>query len=191
MNRQRVVSALSWGACLVILLALLLGLDRYRRPRLEYGSGPERHQYFHATRERARALQQEGAYRIRPEETWPWRGGWVEERSEEDFPEPIAVHRRARVVLPVLVPEPLKIQLPLTPLPSEGQEAAIIEVEYGVNGVKQGRFNVPPGGAVLKFRVEPSVLHRGDNILYLYRVTRRSDSSPWLAVGGLTARVID
>ncbi len=190
MSRQRIAAVLSWGTCLVILLALLLGLDPYRRLRLEYGYGPERHRYFNATRERASELQREGAYRIRPEEKWPLRGGWEEELSDADSPEALAVHRRARLVLPVLVPEPLQIRLPLTPLPTLGEEVATIEVEYGVNGVEQGRFEVPPGGAVLKFRVEPPVLHRGDNILYLYRVTRRPDSSPWLAVGGINARVV-
>jgi hypothetical protein len=42
---------------------------------------------------------------------------------------------------------------------------------------------------VLRFRVEPPVLYRGDNIIYLYRLTRRSDPEPWLALGWMNVRV--
>jgi hypothetical protein len=60
-----------------------------------------------------------------------------------------------------------------------------LELEYGVNRVAAGRAMVPPEGTTLIFRVSPSSLHRGDNIVYLYRTTRRPDPSPWLAVGNI------
>jgi hypothetical protein len=62
------------------------------------------------------------------------------------------------------------------------------ELEYGLNGVALGRFVVPPEGGVLPFRVEPPLLYRGDNILYLYRITRRADPDPWLALTSMNVR---
>ena len=47
---------------------------------------------------------------------------------------------------------------------------------------------IVPGG-VLRFRVEPPGLYRGDNIIYLYRLTRRSDPGPWLALSSMNVRV--
>ena len=91
-------------------------------------------------------------------------------------------------MLPVLHVEPLQVQLDVTPLPPPGQGAIATELEYGLNGVELGRFVVPPEGGVLRFRVEPPLLYRGDNILYLYRLTRRSDPEPWLALASVNVR---
>ena len=190
MNRRRILNGLSWGACGAILVALLAMLDSYRRPLLEYGYGPERRHYFKATRERATELRDTGAYRVWPQEKWLLRGGWEAELSDGASPEALAFHRRARLVLPILVPEPLEIRLQVSPVPPEGQEAVPTELAYGVNEIELGRFVVAPGGAVLRIRVEPPMLHRGDNILYLYRVTRRSDPQPWLALRRIDARVV-
>src|SRR3990172_6758053 len=121
MNRRKMVDGLSWGACLAILLAMLLGLDRYQRPSLDGGYGPERRGYFSGT--------------------------------------------------------------------LEGADVFTMEIEYGINGVELGRFVAPAEGGVLNFRIEPALLHRGDNIVYLYRVTRRSDAGPWLSLGWMNVRV--
>jgi hypothetical protein len=190
--KGRVVDALCWSASLVILVALFVGLDGYVRPSLEGGWGPERRHYFNETLRRAHELEDEGRYGVEPSEAWLLRGGWEEELSGAKA---IAGERRARLVLPVLRVKPLQIQLEVMPLPPPGQEATATELEYGLNGVELGRFVVPPEGGVLAFRVEPSLLYRGDNILYLYRLTRRSDPDPWLAlasmnVQGATAGVI-
>jgi hypothetical protein len=56
-------------------------------------------------------------------------------------------------------------------------------LELGVNGVSGGRFTVPPEGKVLTLRVVGSSLFRGDNVVYLYRITRRSDPGPWASMG--------
>ena len=187
MNRRKMVDGLSWGACLAILLAMLLGLDRYQRPSLDGGYGPERRRYFSGTLERARELQETGRYRVQPEERWLLRGGWDEKLT--DGREALAVERRARLVLPVLVPDALAMRFQLMPVPPEGGDASTIELEYGINGVELGRFVAPADGGVLNFRIEPALLHRGDNIVYLYRVTRRSDPGPWLSLGWMNVRV--
>jgi len=189
MNRRKMVDVLSWGACLAILLAMLVGLDRYQRPSLDGGYGPDRRRYFSSTRERARELQEASRYRVQPEERWLLRGGWDEKLTDER--EALAVERRARLVLPVLVPDALAIRFQLTPVPAEGGDASAIELEYGINGVEIGRFVVPAEGGVLNFRIAPAQLHRGDNIVYLYRVTRRSDPGPWLSLGWMNVRVVD
>ena len=189
MNRQGLAEWLSWGACFVILLALLAGLDPYRRLPLRYGYGPDRHEYFRATVARARELQETGAYRMQPNERWLLRGGWQDEESGSS--EALAEQRRVRLVLPIFDPAPLHIRLRLERLPVEGREAVPTELEYGVNGIALGRFFVPPEGSVLKFQVEPSMLHRGDNIVFLYRVTRRGDADPWLSLGWMSARVLE
>lgn len=190
MNRRRLIDALSWATSIVIPLALLLGLDPYQRLPLEYGYGPERREYFTKTRERARELQESGSSVILPHERWHLRGGWEDRLSEDVSPEALAISRRARLVLPVLIPEPLRLRIQLSPLSPEGGEPAPIKLEYGVNGIELGRFVVPPAGEVLKFRIEPLQLRRGDNVLYLYRLTKRSDSEPWLALGSVKARVL-
>jgi len=74
------------------------------------------------------------------------------------------VERRARLVLPVLVPDALAMRFQLTPVPPEGGGPSAIELEYGINGVELGRFVVPAESGVLTFRIEPALLHRGDNI---------------------------
>ncbi|MGH9462789.1 MAG: hypothetical protein ACRD1X_16355 [Vicinamibacteria bacterium] len=185
MNRGRVVDGLCWGASVVILVALFVSLDGYVRPSLEGGWGHERRAYFNDTLRRAHELQDEGRYRIEPSEPWLLRGGWDEELSGGKA---IAGERRARLVLPVLRVEPLQIELDVMPLPPPGQEAMATELEYGLNGVELGRFVVSPEGGVLRFRGEPPVLYRGDNILYLYRLTRRSDPFPWLALVSMNVR---
>ena len=191
MIRERLVEWLSWSACAVILLALLIGLDPYRRPPMRYGYGPDRHEYFIATIARARELQETGAYRTRPNEKWLLRGGWADASSRRNSRQALAEQRRVRLILPVLDPKPVQIRLRLKPLPSKDGEPVPTELEYGVNGTALNRFVVPPEGAVLKFRVEPSMLHRGDNVIYLYRVTRRKDSLPWLSLGWMNARLLE
>lgn len=186
--KGKLVNGFAWALCVAILLALLVGLDGYLRPSLEGGWGPERRSYFSGTLARAHELQESGAYEIRPEESWLLRGGWEEELVGRRA---LAFHRRPRLVLPVLHPEPLQVELQVTPLPPRGQsEAVATELEYGLNGVTLGTFVVPAGGGILRFRVEPPTVHRGDNILYLYRLTQRSDPDPWLALASMNARVV-
>ena len=181
---------LSWGACLAILLALLFGLDSYRRPPLRYGYGPHRYAYFRATLERAQELEETGAYRVRASERWLLRGGWWDDGSIRRG-KAFAEQRRVRLVLPVFEPAPLQVRLRLDSLPVEGADGVPIELEYGVNGVALGRFLLPPEGEVLKFPIESSMLRRGDNIVYLYRLTRRGDPSPWLSLSWMNARVLE
>ena len=190
MTRRSSAEVLSWGACLGILLALLVGLDPYRRPPMRYGYGPDRREYFSATINRARELHETGAYRVSPDDKWLLRGGWVDTPSNRQSRQARARERRVRLILPVFVPRPLQLRIRLEPLPPTEREAVPTELDYGVNGIPLGRFVVPPEGAVLKFRVEPSMLHRGDNIVYLYRVTRRGDSEPWLSLRWMSARVL-
>jgi hypothetical protein len=184
--KGKLLDGLGWAASIAILLALFVGLDGYVRPSLEGGWGPERRAYFNDTLRRAQELGDAGRYRVEPSEAWLLRGGWDEELSGGKA---VAGERRVRLVLPVLRPEPLQIQLDVTPLLPRGQEAVATELEYGLNGVELGRFIVPLEGGVLRFRVEPPVLYRGDNIIYLYRLTRRSDPEPWLALGWMNVRV--
>jgi len=187
MNRK-LVDGLCWGASVAVLVALFLGLDGYVRPPLEGGWGPERRQYFSGTLARAHQLQDDGRYEVRPEASWLLRGGWEDELIGGRA---LAYHRRPRLVLPVLRPEPLEIQLGVTPLPPRGQQEAVAtELEYGLNGVSLGTFVVPAGGGILRFRVDPPTVYRGDNILYLYRLTRRSDPDPWLALASMNVRAV-
>src|SRR3972149_109384 len=111
MNRRKMVDVLSGGACLAILLAMLVGLDRYQRPSLDGGYGPDRRRYFSSTRERARELQEVGRYRAQPEERWLLRGGGEEKLT--DGREALAVERCARLVVPVLVPDALAMRFQL------------------------------------------------------------------------------
>lgn len=187
MNRK-LLDRLCWGASLALVVALFLVLDSYARPSLEGGWGPERRRYFSGTLTRAHQLQNEGRYEVRPEATWLLRGGWEDELVGGRA---LAVHRRPRLVLPVLRPEPLQIELSVAPLPLRGQEEAVAtELEYGLNGVSLGTFVVPAGGGILRFRVDPPTVYRGDNILYLYRLTRRSDPDPWLALASMNVQAV-
>ena len=185
--KGKLLDGLSWVASVAILVALFVGLDGYVRPSVDGGWGPERRRYFSGTLERAHELQDAGRYRIQPNDGWLLRGGWEEDLSDGKA---LAVHRRARLVLPVLRAELLEIRLQVMPLSPEGQEDVIAtELEYGLNGVELGRFVVPAEGGVVRFRVEPPGLYRGDNIIYLYRLTRRSDPGPWLALSWMNVRV--
>ena len=190
MSSQKLVEWLSWGACLGILLGLMVGLDPYRRLTMRYGYGPHRYEYLSNTLARAQELQETGAYRIRANERWLLRGGWQDDGSAR-LSKAFAEQRRVRLVLPVFEPALLQVRLRLESLPGEGREAVPVELEYGVNGVALGRFLVPPEGDVLKFPIETSILHRGDNIVYLYRLTRRGDPSPWLSLSWMSARILE
>ena len=191
MKRLGLADWLSWGASVILLLVLAFGLDSYRRPPLRYGYGPDRYQYFAATIERARELEETGTYRVAANQRWLLRGGWQDEELAGRG-QALAAERRVRLVLPVFEPTSLQLRLRLDLVPARGDPTLEpIELEYGVNGLALGRFLVPPEGDVLKFRVEPSMLHRGDNIVYLYRLTRRRDASPWLSFRWLIARVLE
>jgi len=67
------------------------------------------------------------------------------------------------------------------------QTGGVVKLEVFPMGRSWMLF-VPPEGGVLRFRVEPPLLYRGDNILYLYRLTRRSDPEPWLALASVNVR---
>lgn len=183
MNPKRAFGRLAWVGCAGVLLALWLGLDPYQRVPLHHGYGPQRRHYFVTTLERARDLQKEGSYAIHPTEIWHRLSGWAEELSEGPSPRARAVHRRARWILPVLEPVPLLIRVELAAIPLVGRGQWPLVVEYGVNGASGGRITVPVEGTTLEFRVPASSLFRGDNVVYLYRETRRADPLPWLAVG--------
>ena len=190
MNRKAVIGWVSWVTCFGVLSALAVGLDPYRRPPLRYGYGLDRHEYFRATRTKAEELQEAGSYRIGSNENWLLRGGWADGPAARRSGQALAEQRRVRLVLPVLTPGPVQVRLRVEHLPAEGRAEAPLEVEYGVNGIALGRSLVPPQGTVLKFRVESSTLHRGDNIIFLYRVTRRGDATPWLSLSWMSARVL-
>jgi hypothetical protein len=182
-NRRNVVEVVSWCACFFILAGLFLGLDSYKRVPIEYGYGPDRRAYLSATLETAGQLQESGSVELQPEDQWHLLGGWEDELTPAVPPRALAVHRRARFVLPVFQPDTYQIRIHVRPVPPPGRESWTLELELGVNGVSGGRFAVPPEGAVLTLRVVASSLFRGDNVAYLYRITRRSDPGPWASVG--------
>jgi hypothetical protein len=150
---------------------------------MEYGYGPHRREYLLSTREKARELRQRGSIQLKPDDRWHLLGGWHEELALTEPPRALAVHRRARFVLPVLEPDFFQVRVHVKPVPPPGHESWALELESGVNGVAGGRHTVPPDGTVLTLRVAPSSLFRGDNVVYLYRITRRADPGPWISVG--------
>lgn len=183
MSRRSLPEYLSWGGCAVILLGLALGLDSYRRVPMEYGYGPERREYLLATLEKARELQERGSIHVTPDDRWHLLSGWQEELAPTVSPRALAVHRRVRFVLPILGPAFFVVRVDVRPVPPPGRESSELELELGVNGVAAGRHTVPPEGTVLTLRVGPPQLFRGDNVLFLYRISRRADPGPWLSVG--------
>ncbi len=182
-NRRKVAEILSWCACIIILSGLFLGLDSYKRAPIEYGYGPDRREYLSSTLETAGQLQEQGTIELQPEDRWHLLDGWEDELSPAEPPRALAVHRRARFVLPVFQPDAYKIRIHVRPVPPPGRDSWPLELELGVNGVSGGRFTVPPEGALLTLRVVASSLFRGDNVVYLYRITRRSDPGPWASIG--------
>ena len=182
-NRRDVPEILSWCVCIIILAGLFLGLDSYKRVAIEYGYGPDRREYLSSTRETAGQLQESGSIALQPEDQWHLLGGWEDELTPAVPPRALAVHRRARFVLPIYKPDTYQVRIHVRPVPPPGRKSWTLELELGVNGVAGGRFTVPPEGALLTLRVVASSLFRGDNVVYLYRITRRSDPGPWASVG--------
>jgi hypothetical protein len=167
----------------LILGGLFLGLDPYQRVFIEYGYGPDRREFLSKTLDAAGELQESGSITLQPEDRWHLLDGWEDELTPAVEARALAVHRRARFVLPVFEPRAHQIRIHVRPIPPPGQEDWNLELEFGVNGISGGRYTVPPEGAMLTFRVVTSSLFRGDNVVYLYRITRRSDPGPWASVG--------
>jgi len=184
MNRRRALpEILSWSGCIVILAGLVLGLDSYKRLPMEYGYGPHRRQYLLSTQEKARELQERGSIQLVPGDRWHLLSGWQDELTLTKPPRALAVHRRARFVLPVLEPEDFQVRVHVKPVPPPGHESRALELELGVSGAAGVRRTVPPDGKLLTLRTDRSSLHRGDNALFLYRISPRSDPGPWVSVG--------
>ena len=137
-NRRKVAEILSWCACIIILSGLFLGLDSYKRAPIEYGYGPDRREYLSSTLETAGRLQEQGTIELQPEDRWHLLDGWEDELSPAEPPRALAVHRRARFVLPVFQPDAYKIRIHVRPVPPPGRDSWPLELELGVNGVSGG-----------------------------------------------------
>ena len=174
-----------WCASVLVLLGLHFGLDRYRRLPLAYGYGPDRREFFETTLARASELEEKGLYPISGEERWDLVGDWLPAEGERAK----TAQRRAVIVVPVLTPRALELELELLVLPEAGAPAAGATVEYGVNGAVLDQVWLPPEGASIRVDVPAARLFRGDNTVYFYRESRRSDPGPWLSLGNGRVRV--
>lgn len=181
MKRRDLLDRVFWASNVAVLAGLFFGLDPYRREPLRYGYGPDRRAFFAATLEKAQELDRSGSFRIPAEASWHLLHGWEEVGGARAR----LRSRRGILALPITVVRPLEVQIDLHPLPEGGGEPGAVEIEYGINGRPAGRETIPAKGGSLRFGVAPSQLFRGDNTIYLYRVTRRADPSPWLSVGEL------
>lgn len=175
---------LFWVLALAVLSALFFGLDSYRRQSFPYGYGPARRRLFNATLEKAQQLDASGSYQIAPQEAWHLLHGWHD--GDEGGARVRA--RRGILILPVAIARPLTVQIEARPLQESGKPPAPIEIEYGVNALSLGHDTIPAEGGYVRFKVESSQLFRGDNTIFLYRVTRRADPAPWLEVGVVRVR---
>jgi hypothetical protein len=167
-----------WVSSVIVLSALAVGLDHYRRPPLLRGYGPDRRVYFTETLGKAEDLRRNGRYRIEPEAKWHLFRGWGEELQFG------AIRRRAQVIFPSFGATALKVKMELIPLPSAGGTPERLMVELGVNGETITEVALR-GREVVEIEVPSKLVHRGDNIAFLYRVTRRVEPGPWVALGNV------
>ncbi|HSF17593.1 MAG TPA: hypothetical protein VLK65_18765 [Vicinamibacteria bacterium] len=174
----------SWLGCGVVLITLWTGLDPYRRPPIEGAYGPHLRNYYAASLAKAEELEHARAYELVPEDSWHLLSGWEETLSTSSPPRALGTQRRVQLLVPVARPQPITIRLDIRSVPEANKEPEPIVVEFGLNGVSAGRVQVSGGRAtVLSFDVPEPAVYRGDNVVFLYRVTRRAESSPWLSLG--------
>ncbi|HXV61616.1 MAG TPA: hypothetical protein VEK15_13040 [Vicinamibacteria bacterium] len=174
----------SWLGCGVVLVMLWTGLDPYRRPPIEGAYGPHLRHYYASSLAKAEELEDAGSYQLVPEDSWHLLSGWEETPTRSNPPRALARPRRVRLLVPVARAQPITIRLDIRVIPEANQEPEPIVVEFGLNGVSAGRAQVSGGrNTVLSFEVPEPTVYRGDNIVFLYRVTRRAESSPWLSLG--------
>ncbi len=172
-----------WIACVLVLLSLLAGLDRYRRPLLLRGYGPDRRVYFSETLQRAEELERDGGYRLGPEAKWHLLRGWDPKLETEGArPKALADRRRAQVILPCFGATGLKVRMELIPLPETGNAPAPLVVELGANGETIAELALRRR-KIVELEIPSRLVRRGDNILFLYRVSRSAEPGPWLALG--------
>lgn len=172
-----------WIASVFVLTALVVGLDHYRRPPLLRGSGPERRVYFTETLRRAEELRKEGRYRVEPEAKWHLFRGWAEQLEPvEGQLTARAVRRRTQVILPAFGSTALKVRVELIPLPVTRNGPQPLRIELGANGETITEVTLQRR-KVLELEIPGALVHRGDNILFLYRVRRSDESIAWVALG--------
>ncbi len=168
-----------WVGCAVVLVAIWAGLDGYRRVPLAYGYGPERRAFFAATRAAAEKTDREGSLGLVPEDRWFLLNGWERDALTADDARALAQERRARLVVPVFTPSGIDLRLDVAAIAPPGDPDWVLELEVGIDGKRLESFPVA-GSRVIEVRVPASEIFRGDNIIYFYRVTRRSDPGAWL-----------
>lgn len=175
---------LFWVASVLVLLSLFIGLDHYRRPFLLRGYGPDRRAYFAETLRRAEELETDGGYRLEPEAKWHLLRGWDPELGIEGArPKALAARRRAQVVLPCFGATGLRVRMELIPLPASGDApGAPLVVELGANGETIAEVALRRR-KIVELEIPSTVVRRGDNIAFLYRVSRWAGPGPWLALG--------
>ena len=189
-TRRALGDAAGWVACAVVLVALWAGLDSYRRVPLSYGYGPERRAFFAATRSAAGEYDREGTLGLVPEDRWFLLNGWQRDALTAQDVRALARERRARLVVPVFTPSGIHLRLDVTALPPPGASDWVLELEVGIDGKRLERFSVR-GRRIIEVTVPASEVFRGDNILYLYRVTRRSEPGAWLELEAVEIRKAD
>jgi hypothetical protein len=173
-----------------VLVAVWAGLDGYRRVPLSYGYGPERRAFFAATRAAAEEYDREGTLGLVPEDRWFLLNGWQGDALTAQDARALAQERRARLIVPVFTPSGINLRLDVTALPPPGASDWALELEVGIDGKRLERFSVP-GRRIIEVTVPASEVFRGDNVIYLYRVTKRSDPGAWLELQAVAIRKAD
>lgn len=189
-TRRGLGDVAGWVGCAVVLVALRAGLDSYRRVPLAYGYGPERRAFFAATRSAAAEYDREGRLGLVPEDRWFLLNGWQREALTAQDARALARERRARFIVPVFTPSGIHLRLDVTALPPPGASGFVLELEVGIDGKQLERFSVP-GSRIIEVTVPASEVFRGDNIIYLYRVTKRSEPGAWLELQAVSIRKAD
>lgn len=171
--------AAGWVGCAIVLVAVWASLDGYRRVPLSYGYGPERRTFFAATLAAAEAIDREGRLGLVPKDRWFLLNGWERDALAANDARALAQERRTRLIVPVFTPSGMQLRLDVTALPPPGDSDSVLELEVGINGKRLERFSVQ-GSRIIEVTVPAFEVFRGDNIIHIYRVTRRSDPGAWL-----------
>ena len=174
----------------MVLAAVWAGLDGYRRVPLSYGYAPERRAFFAATLAAAGELDRGATLGLVPEDRWFLLNGWQQNHMTVQAPRALAQQRRAQLIVPIFTPSEVLLTLDVTALPPPGVSDWVLELEVGIEGKRLERFSVP-GRQLIEVTVPSSEVIRGDNIIYLYRVTRRSEPGAWLELQAVSIRKAD